>query len=102
MGSSFLDAQHLLDHLKVLGHRVPGHLSHLGDSAVIRLVGVNLHILPDLPLLLSKFLRRWNPSQPILNCVALGVQMLDKHLQFLLTLFTCMGVDAFGMFVPSG
>ena len=49
--------QHLLDHLKVLGHRVPGHLSPLGNGAVICLVGVNFHILPDLPLLLGEFLR---------------------------------------------
>ena len=57
MGSVFLDTQHLLDHFKVLGHCVPGHLSPLGDGTVIRLVGVNFHILPDLPLLLGEFLR---------------------------------------------
>ena len=41
MGSSFLDAQHLLDHLNVLSYRVPGHLSPLGDGAVMRLAGVS-------------------------------------------------------------
>ena len=46
-----------MDHLIVFGHRMPGHLSPLGDGAVIRLVGVNFHILPDLPLLLGEFLR---------------------------------------------
>ena len=97
MGSGFLDAQHLLDHLKVLGHRVPGHLGSLGDGAVIRLVRVNFHILPDLPLLLGKFLRRWDPSQPIQDCLPLGVQLLDEHLQLLLTFLTGMGVDAFGV-----
>ena len=29
MGSGFLDAQHLLKHLKVSGHRMPGHLGPL-------------------------------------------------------------------------
>ena len=57
MGSVFLDTQHLLDHLIMVGHGMPGHLSPLGDGAVIRLVGVNFHVLPDLPLLLGEFLR---------------------------------------------
>ena len=48
---------HLPDHLVVLGHRMPGHISSLGDGAVIYLVGVNFHVLPDLPLLLGEFLR---------------------------------------------
>lgn len=95
MGSGFLDAQHLLDHLKVLGHCVPGHLSPLGDSAVIRFVGAKPHVLPDLPLLLGEFLRRWDPSQPVQDCLPLGVQLLDEHLQFLLTLLPGVGVDAF-------
>ena len=89
--------QHLLDHFKVLGHCVPGHLSPFGNGAVIRLIWVNFHILPDLPLLLGKFLRRWDSSQPIQDCLPLGVQLLDEHLQLFLTLFTGMGVDAFGM-----
>ena len=55
MGSSFLDAQHLLDHLEVLGHRMPGHLGPLGNGAVICLVGAKPHVLPDLPLLLGEF-----------------------------------------------
>ena len=49
--------KYLLNHFQVLGHCVPGQLSPLGDGAVIRLVGVNFHILPDLPLLLGEFLR---------------------------------------------
>ena len=89
--------KYLLNHFKVLGHCVPSHLSPLGDCAVIRLVRVNFHILPDLPLLLGKFLRRRDPSQPIQDCLPLGVQLLDEHLQFLLTLFTGMGLDAFGV-----
>ena len=54
---SLLESEHLSNHLIPLGHRMPGHLSPLGDGAVIRLVGVNFHILPDLPLLLGEFLR---------------------------------------------
>ena len=50
-------SQHLLDHLKVLSHCVPGHLGPLGDGAVIRLVGTEPHVLPNLPLLLGEFLR---------------------------------------------
>lgn len=95
MGSVFLDTQHLLDHLIMVGHGMPGHLSPLGDGAVIRLVGVNFHVLPDLPLLLGEFLRRWDPSQPVQNCLPLGVQLLDEHLQFLLALLPGVGVDAF-------
>ena len=49
--------KHLLNHLIVFSHRVPVHLGPLGDGAVIRLVGVNFHIIPDLPLLLGEFLR---------------------------------------------
>ena len=97
MGSGFLDAQHLLNHLKVLGHCVPGHLSPFGNGAVIRIIWINFHILPDLPLLLGKFLRRWDPSQPIQDCLPLGVQLLDEHFQFLLTFLTGMGVDTFGV-----
>lgn len=89
--------QHLLNHLKVLCHRMPGHLSPLGNGAVICLVGTEPHILPDLPLLLGEFLRRWDPSQPVQDCLPFGVQLLDEHLQFLLTLFTGMGVDTFGV-----
>ena len=72
--------QHLLDHLKVFSHRVPGHLGPLGNGAVIGLVGTEPHVLPDLPLLFGKFLRRWDPSQTVLNCLPLGVQLLDEHL----------------------
>lgn len=79
----------------MLGHRVPGHLSPLGNSTVIRLVGVNFHILPDLPLLLGEFLRRWDSSQPVQDCFPFCVQLLDEHLQFLLTFFTSMSIDAF-------
>lgn len=93
----FLLSQHLLDHLIVLGHGVPGHLCALSDGAVIRLVGAEPHVLPDLPLLLGEFLRRWNPSEPIQDCLPLGVQLLDEHLQLLLTFLTGMGVDAFGV-----
>ena len=89
--------KHLFNHFKVLGHCVPGHLSPLGDGAVIRLIGVNFYILPDLPLLLGEFLRRWDPSQPVQDCLPFGVQLLDEHLQLLLTLFTGMSIDAFGV-----
>ena len=81
----------------MFGHRMPGHLSPLGDGTVIRLVGAKPHVLPDLPLLFGEFLRRWDPSQPVQDCLPLGVQLLDQHLQFLLTLFTGMGVDTFGV-----
>ena len=93
----FLLPQHLLDHLKVLGHCVPGHLSPLGNGAVIRLVGTEPHVLPDLPLLLGEFLRRWDSSQPVQDCLPLGVQLLDEYLQLLLTLLPGMGVDTFGV-----
>ena len=76
---------------------MPGHLRPLGDGAVIRLVGAKPHILPDLPLLLGEFLRRWDPSQPVQDGLPLGVQLLDEHLQLLLTLFTGMSIDAFGV-----
>ena len=76
---------------------MPGHLSTLGDGAVICLVGVNFHILPNLPLLLGEFLRRWDSSQPVQDCLPLGVQLLDEYLQLLLTLLPGMGVDTFGV-----
>lgn len=81
----------------MLGHSVPSHLCAPGNDTVVCLIGVNFHILPDLPLLLGKFLRRWDSSQPVQDCLPLGVQLLDEYLQLLLTLFTGMGVDAFGM-----
>ena len=81
----------------MLGHGVPSHLCPLGDGTVIRLVGAEPHVLPDLPLLLGEFLRRRDPSQPVLDGLPLGVQLLDEHLQLLLTVFTGLGVDAFGM-----
>ena len=54
---SLPESQHLSNHLVPLGYRVPSHLGPLGNGTVIRLVGVNFHILPDLPLLLGEFLR---------------------------------------------
>ena len=81
----------------MLCHGVPGHLCAPGNDTVICLIGVNFHIHPDLPLFLGEFLRRWDPSQPIQDRLPLSVQLLDEHLQLLLTLFTGMGVDAFGM-----
>ena len=57
MDGFLLVPQHLPYHLIVLGHGVPGHLSPFGNGAVIRLIWVNFHILPDLPLLLGEFLR---------------------------------------------
>ena len=86
-----------MDHPIPFGHRVPGHLCALGDGTVICLIGTEPHVLPDLPLLLGEFLRRWDPSQPVLDGLPLGVQLLDEHIQFLLTLFTGMGVDTFGV-----
>ena len=93
----FLLPQDLLHHLIVLGHRMPGHVGPFGDGAVIRLVGVNFHVLPDLPLLLGEFLRRCDSSQPVQDYLPLGVQLLDEYLQLLLTLLPGVGVDAFGV-----
>lgn len=56
MDGFLLVPQHLPYHLIVLGHGVPGHVGSFGDGAVIRLIGINLHVLPDLPLLLGEFL----------------------------------------------
>ena len=92
-----LESQHLADHLIMLGHRVPGHVGPFGDNTVIGLIGVNPHILPDLPLLLGEFLRRWDPPQPILDGSPLRVQLLDKHRQLLLALLTGVGIDALGV-----
>ena len=97
MDGFLLVPQHLPYHLIVLGHGVPGHFGLLGDGTVICLIGVHSHILPDLPLLLGKFLRRGDPSQPIQDRLPLSVQLLDEHLQLLLTLFTGMSIDAFGV-----
>ena len=92
-----ITVHHLFHYRVPPGHRMPCHLGPLGDGAVIRLVRAKPHVLPDLPLLLGKFLRRWDPSQPVLDGLPLGVQLLDEHIQFLLTLFTGMGVDTFGV-----
>ena len=97
MGSGFLDTQHLLYHLIMLSHRMPGYPGPFGDGTVIGLVWAKPHVLPDLPLLLGEFLRRGDPSQPVLNGLPLGVQLLDEHFQFLLTLLPGVGVDAFGV-----
>lgn len=84
----------------MLGHGMPGYPGSFGDGAVIRLVGAKLHVLPDLPLLFGKFFRRYNAPHPVLDGFPLGVQLLDEHFQFLLTLFTGMGVDALGSKMP--
>ena len=72
----FISIQHFLNHLKVLSHRMPGHLGPLGDGAIIRLVGAKPHVLPDLPLFLSKFLRRWDPSGSVNSFAQIGLQPL--------------------------
>ena len=95
MGSSFLDAQHLLNHLKVFGRRMPGYLGTLGYGAVIGLLRVKPHVLPDLPLLLCEFIRRRDPAHPVLNGFPLCVHLLDEHLQLLLALLTGVGIDTF-------
>ena len=76
---------------------MPGHVGPLGDGAVIRLIGTKPHVLPDLPLLLGKLLRRRDPPQPVLDGLPLCVQLLDEHRQLLLTLLAGVGVDAFGV-----
>lgn len=81
----------------MLCHGMPGHVGPLGDSAIIRFVRVNFHILPDLPLLLGEFLRRWDPPQPILDGLPLRVQLLDEHRQLLLALLAGVGIDALGV-----
>ena len=81
----------------MLRHRMPGHVGPLGDGAVIRLIWAKPHVLPDLPLFLGEFLRRWDPSQPILDGLPLRVQLLDEHRQLLLALLTGVGIDALGV-----
>ena len=46
--------QHLLDHFKVLSHGVLSHFSALSDGRVIRFVGMELHILLDLPYFIQR------------------------------------------------
>ena len=46
--------QHLLDHFKVLSHGVLSHFSALSDGRVIRFVGMELHILLDLPCFIQR------------------------------------------------
>ena len=36
---------------------MPGYLGALGDGAVIGLLGVEPHVLPDLPLLFGELIR---------------------------------------------
>ena len=81
----------------MLSHRVPGHLGPPGDDAVIGFLRVEPHVLPDLPLLLCKFVRRRDPTHPVLDGLPLCIHLLDEHLQLLLALLTGMGVDAFGV-----
>ena len=50
----------------------------------------------------GEFLRRWDPSQPILDGLPLRVQLLDEHRQLLLALLTGVGIDALECLVPSG
>lgn len=81
----------------MLRHCMPGHLCTLGNHTVIRLVWVEPHIFPDLPLLLGELIRRDDPMHPVQDGLSLRVHLLDQHLQFFLALFTGVGIDAFGM-----
>ena len=92
-----LESQHLPHHSIVLGHGVPVYLCTLGNHTVIRLVWVEPHIFPDLPLLLGELIRRDNPMHPVQDGLPFRVHLLDQYLQFCLTLLTGMSVDTFGM-----
>ena len=84
---------------------MPGHLGPLGDDAVIGFLRVEPHVLPDLPLLLCEFVRRRDPTHPVLDGFPLRIHLLDKYLQLFLALLPGVGVDAFGVFGavrPSG
>ena len=59
---------------------------------------MELHVRPDLPLLLCEFLRRYDAPYPIPDGLPLRVQLLDQHLQLFLTLLAGVGADAFEMF----
>ena len=89
--------KHLPHHPIPLRHRVPGHLGPLGDGAVIGLLGVEPHVLPDLPLLLGELLRRDEPPHPVLEGPPLGVHLRDERLQLLLARLPGVGVDALGV-----
>lgn len=77
---------------------MPSHLGPLGDGTVICLLGVELHVFPNLPLLLGEFFRRYDAPYPILEGFPLCIQLLNKRLQFLLEFLTGVGIDAFRMF----
>ena len=81
----------------MLGHRVPGHLCTLGNHTVIRLVWVEPHIFPDLPLFLGELIGRDDPMHPVQDGLSLCVHLLDQYLQLFLALLAGVGVDAFGM-----
>ena len=81
----------------MLGHRVPGHLCTLGNHTVIRLVWVEPHIFPDLPLFLGELIGRDDPMHPVQDGLSLCVHLLDQYLQLCLALLPGVGVDAFGM-----
>ena len=76
---------------------MPGHRCTPGNHAVICLVGVEVHVFPDLPLLLGEFLRRWDSSHPVLDSRLLCIHLLDQYLQLFLAFLAGVGVDAFGM-----
>ena len=76
---------------------MPGHLGPLGDDAVIGFLRVEPHVLPDLPLLLCEFVRRRDPTHPVLDGFPLCVHLPDEHLQLFLALLPGVSVDAFGV-----
>lgn len=84
-------------HLIMLRHCMPGHLCTLGNHTVIRLVWVEPHIFPDLPLLLGELIRRDDPMHPVQDGLSLRVHLPDQHLQLCLALLPGVGVDTFGM-----
>ena len=74
-----------------------GYIGTLGNDTVIRFVGVELHVHPDLLLRFGELIRRSDAPCLVPQGLPLCVHLLDQHLQFRLALLPGVGVDAFGV-----
>lgn len=77
----------------VLGHHVPGCLRAFGDDVHVSFLRMELHVRPDLALLLVELARWGDPPQAVLYGLPLRVHLPNEHLQFLLAFLPGVDVD---------
>ena len=81
-------------------HRIPCQSGSFGDGRELRDLRVEVHIVPQLALLLCQLFRRGDARKLLLEIFAFLVHLRDQRLELFLALLAGMRVDVAGMLRP--